>query len=91
MNDSILLKDLYVGEGGSVKSLHCTGAMRRRLLDIGLTKNATVTCVGCSPSGNPAAYWIRGAVIAIRKQDAALVTITPQHGGGLFATDNTSF
>lgn len=90
MNDTIFLKDLAVGKSGTVTSLRNTGAMRRRMLDIGLTENAVVTCVGRSPAGNPAAYWIRGAVIALRKQDAADVMIIPQNGGGLCATDNTT-
>ncbi len=90
MNDTMSLKDLAIGNSGTVKSLHCTGAMRRRMLDIGLTENAVVTCVGRSPAGNPAAYWIRGAIIALRRQDAAQVMIIPQNGGGLCATNNTS-
>jgi ferrous iron transport protein A len=49
--------------------------MRRRLLDIGLAENTVVECVGRSPSGDPAAYLIRGAVIAIRKCDGRLIRV----------------
>lgn len=69
------LSELAVGEGGSVAALSATGAMRRRLLDLGLVPGAAVTCVGKSPAGDPAAYLISGAVIAIRKRDAADVAV----------------
>ena len=45
-------------------------------LDIGLTENTLVECVGVSPLGDPAAYAIRGAVIAIRKTDSKNILIT---------------
>lgn len=43
--------------------------MLQRLLDIGLVQNTAVECVGVSPSGDPTAYLIRGAVIALRNED----------------------
>ena len=46
------------------------GALRRRLLDIGLIPGTRVTCTAVSPAGDPAAYLIRGAVIALRGRDA---------------------
>lgn len=44
--------------------------MRRRLLDVGLVEDTKVECVGRSPGGDPSAYLIRGAVIAIRSEDS---------------------
>ena len=44
--------------------------MRRRLQDIGLISGTRVECVGVSPLGDPAAYLIRGAVIALRREDS---------------------
>lgn len=70
------LKDIVPGEHARVLSLGCTGSMRRRLLDIGLTENTPVTCLGRSPAGDPSAYLIRGAVIAIRRKDSADIFIT---------------
>ena len=49
--------------------------MRRRLLDIGLTPDTVVECVGKSPAGDPKAFLIRGAVIAIRSEDCAEILI----------------
>lgn len=78
---NIRLCALRVGQQGVVCALGNTGAIRRRLLDIGLTPGTVTTCVGRSPGGDPAAYLIRGAVIAIRDGDAAAVTVRPMEGG----------
>ncbi len=64
------LNDIKVGERVTVGELRMHGTMRRRLLDIGLTEGAVVECIGRSPAGDPTAYLIRGAVIAIRSEDA---------------------
>jgi Fe2+ transport system protein A len=55
--------------------------MRRRLLDIGLIENTCVECLGRSPCGDPAAYLIRGAVIALRSEDCRDILICPGRGG----------
>ena len=49
--------------------------MRRRLQDIGMVDGTTVECVQRSPLGDPSAYWIRGAVIALRREDASAVQV----------------
>ena len=64
------------GERARVRTLETAGAMRRRLLDIGLVEGTEVECVGRSPGGDPAAYLIRGAVIAIRDADAAGILVS---------------
>lgn len=66
----ITLKDLKAGEVCVVNKINTSGSMRRRFQDIGLIENTKVECVGESPFGDPKAYLIRGAVIAIRNQDA---------------------
>lgn len=58
-----------------VRALAATGSMRRRLLDIGLIENTEVECLGRSPGGDPSAYLIRGAVIAIRNDDSRNILI----------------
>ena len=63
------LSDISPGQRASVVALNSTGSMRRRLLDIGLIDGTEVECVGRSPGGDPAAFLIRGAVIAIRDTD----------------------
>ena len=67
------LCDLLPGRTATVYRLLHVGSMRRRLQDIGLLPGTSVTCLGYSPGGDPAAYRIRGAVIAIRREDSARV------------------
>lgn len=69
------LADLAVNESGRVRTLLSSDSMRRRLLDIGLTKNTVVTCVGRSPAGDPIAFNIRGAIVALRRIDCEKVLI----------------
>ncbi len=70
------LADLSANESGTVMALQSSDNMRRRLLDIGLTKNTVVTCVGQSPAGDPIAFNIRGSIIALRRTDCEKVMIT---------------
>lgn len=71
MNEEILLSALGVGQSARVCRVRPGTAMQRRFLDIGFIPGTRVTCVGKSPAGDPAAYAVRGAVIALRKSDAA--------------------
>lgn len=75
MENVMKLSELAQNGIGRVTALTATGAMRERLLDIGLVPGAEVRCVGQSPGGDPAAYLICGAVIAIRRRDAATVVL----------------
>lgn len=69
------LNGIDVGEYAEIAELLTKGSMRRRLLDIGLTPDTKVECVGKSPAGDPKAFLIRGAVIAIRKEDCDEILI----------------
>lgn len=69
------LNQVRPGERARVQTLETAGSMRRRLLDIGLVEGTEIECVGRSPGGDPAAYLIRGAVIAIRDTDAAGIRV----------------
>lgn len=72
---SQFLNTLRVGESGVVAGVAGETAMRRRLFDLGLVPGTPVTCTAVSPAGDPAAYLIRGAVIALRGRDAAGVRL----------------
>ena len=86
--DILTLDRLCVGELARVCRLKAEGAMRRRMIDLGLVNGTLVECVGKSPSGDPSAYLIRGAVIAIRSGDAATVGVRVcTEGGGAYGTD----
>ncbi|MEG1633416.1 MAG: FeoA family protein [Oscillospiraceae bacterium] len=69
------LRDVPPGSCAVIARLDTRGAMRRRLLDIGLIEGTRVECLGRAPSGDPAAYLIRGAVIALRREDCRDIII----------------
>ncbi|MDO4572587.1 MAG: FeoA family protein [Clostridia bacterium] len=75
MNQRVCLNDIEPGQQAVVRALQSRGGMRRRLLDIGLIENTPVECLGRSPGGDPSAFLIRGAVIAIRSEDCADILI----------------
>ena len=70
------MNTLRPGECGTVRAIQLDGSMRRRMQDIGLILGTPIRCVGTSPLGDPAAFRIRGAVIALRDSDTALIGIT---------------
>lgn len=77
MKEIQCLNDIKPGHRARVKELTSTGSIRRRLLDIGLVEDTEVECLGKSPLGDPCAYLIRGAVIAIRSEDCRDILVQP--------------
>ncbi len=77
MKPQVCLNDLQPGQQAIVQELRSTGSIRRRLLDMGLIRNTVVQCLGRSPGGDPSAFLIRGAVIAIRAADSQQIWVTP--------------
>jgi len=77
MNRQICLNDIQPGQRARVLGLQAADSMRRRLLDIGLVNGTTVECLGRSPGGDPSAFLIRGAVIAIRSEDCRDIIVCP--------------
>ena len=69
------LFELQSGENCLIDKITITGSMRRRLLDLGLAPETKVSCVGQSPLGDPKAFFIRGAVIALRQEDCRNILI----------------
>lgn len=71
------LSQLKVGQAAVINSVCAGGSMQRRLLDMGFTKGAVVKCLYKSPYGDPTAFMIRNAVVALRNEDAQCVFATP--------------
>ncbi len=69
------LEKMAVGDTAQIERLHARGTIRRRLLDLGMIPGTRVECLQKSPAGDPAAFLIRGAVIALRCEDSALVQV----------------
>ncbi|MDR1769447.1 MAG: ferrous iron transport protein A [Hungatella sp.] len=75
MSENIFLTDLKRGQKAVIAKLSAYDDMRRRLQDIGLIEGTTVECLGRSPLGDPTAFLIRGAVIALRSEDSGRVLV----------------
>ncbi len=71
----IPLNLLPLGKKCRVKKLTSEGLIRRRLLDLGLIDNTIIQSLQKSPSGDPIAYLIRGAVIALRTEVASMILV----------------
>lgn len=69
------LTSLKEGETAIINCVTTRSSIRRRLQDIGLVKGTQVQCLQKSIFGDPVAYLIRDTVIAIRNEDAQLITI----------------
>ena len=69
------LCDISPGDTAVISNMLAQGSIRRRLRDMGLVEGAEVECLMKSPLGDPVAYLIKGAVIALRREDAAAVTV----------------
>ena len=77
MSEARNLSGLKPGEKAVVQKVLTRGSMGRRLLDIGLIEDTLVECLGRSPAGDPSAFLIRGAVIALRAEDSAKILLAP--------------
>ncbi|MEG1538026.1 MAG: FeoA family protein [Clostridiales bacterium] len=75
MSKTQCLNDIKPGQKATISQIVSSGSIKRRLLDIGLIKNTEIECLGRSPSGDPTAFMIRGAVIAIRCEDCHNILI----------------
>lgn len=77
MPKGIPLFNLKVGKTCRVRELTAEGILRRRLLDLGFIPGARIKNIRRSPVGDPTAYLVRGATIALRKEEAGLVQVLP--------------
>jgi len=69
------LKDAKIGETVTVVKLHGEGAIRRRILDMGLTKGTQIYVRKVAPLGDPLEINVRGYELSLRKADAQLVEV----------------
>ena len=69
------LEKLRPGQAGTVLALRLEGPLRRRLRDLGLVEGARLRGLGRSPLGDPSAYLICGAAIALRRADSCRIEV----------------
>lgn len=69
------LKDVKVKEKCTVVKLHGQGAVKRRIMDMGITKGVELLVRKVAPLGDPIELNVRGYELTIRKEDAALIEV----------------
>ena len=69
------LKDVNVGETVTIVRLHGEGALKRRIMDMGLTKGTEVFVRKVAPLGDPMELNVRGYELSIRKADADIIEV----------------
>ena len=69
------LKDVKIGQSAKVVKLHGEGALRRRIMDMGMTKGVVVTVRKMAPLGDPLEVTLRGYELSLRKDDAAMIEV----------------
>jgi len=69
------LRDLKVGKSGRVVTVGGERALRRRLLDMGITPRTSITVKKAAPMGDPIELLLRGYVLTMRLEDAEKITV----------------
>lgn len=69
------LRDVKIGKTAVVVKLHGEGALRRRLLDMGITKGTEIFVRKAAPLGDPLELTVRGYELSIRKADSEMIEI----------------
>ena len=69
------LKDVRVGQSVTVVRLHGEGPVKRRIMDMGITKGVTVFVRKVAPLGDPMELNVRGYELSVRKQDAEMIEV----------------
>ena len=69
------IKELRIGETARVVKLYGEGAVKRRIMDMGITKGTSVTLRNVAPLGDPLELRVRGYELSIRKQDAEMIEV----------------
>ena len=67
------LRDVKVGETSTVLKIHGSGALKRRIMDMGITKGTEIYVRKAAPLGDPIEVTVRGYELTIRKEDADIL------------------
>ena len=69
------VNDMKIGERAVVTGLGCSGALRRRIIDMGITPGAVVILRKAAPMGDPLEWFVRGYELSIRRSEAKEITV----------------
>ena len=70
------LRDVKVGQTASVVKLHGEGAVKRRIMDMGITKGVSIFVRKVAPLGDPVEVTVRGYELSLRKADAEMIEVS---------------
>lgn len=71
------LREAKIGETVNIVKLHGEGAVKRRIMDMGMTKGVAVSIRKVAPLGDPVEVTVRGYELSLRKADAEMIEVTP--------------
>ncbi len=69
------LKDIKIGKTAKVVKVHGEGAIRRRIMDMGITKGVEIYVRKVAPLGDPLELFVRGYELSLRKADAEMIEV----------------
>lgn len=69
------LRDIPIGGAAKVKKLHGEGAIKRRIMDMGITKGVEILVRKVAPLGDPLEITVRGYELSLRKADAEMIEV----------------
>lgn len=69
------LSQLEVGQSATIDHISAAGVLKRRLMDMGLTKGTRVTVRRVAPLGDPMSLFLRGYELTLRRQDAEIIAV----------------
>ena len=69
------LKQIKIGKSAKVIKVHGEGALKRRIMDMGITKGVEITVRKVAPLGDPLEITVRGYELSLRKDDAEMIEV----------------
>ena len=70
------LRDVPIGQSATVIKIHGSGALKRRIMDMGITKGTEIYVRKVAPLGDPVEVTVRGYELSVRKEDADMLEMT---------------
>lgn len=71
------LNDLPLKKSAVINTVECSENLKNRIYDLGILTNSVITPIYKSPFGDPTAFLIKNAVVALRQKDCVNITVTP--------------
>ena len=69
------LREIKIGQAATVVKIHGEGAVRRRIMDMGITRGVEIRIRKVAPLGDPLEVTVRGYELSLRKSDASMIEV----------------